>query len=487
MNTSTTSQNVTEQSSDIQRHWVGALVALCAIAYLPAWLGFFVKDDIALLTSAHMDLSAALLHSWPSGFFRPSAELFFAAQHNLFDLLPLPYHLVSFACHLGAIFFAYRLFKQLRPFHSISFVAAALFALHPLNTETVSWISGQMSLFSALFSLAVLYLLSTTRRLAALIPVFILGLGFYENFLLVLLLWGALCLFDDRFRSTLRPTSLLSLGFCSVAYLYWRFGVLDLGSGYYQATLSLKTGLVNIVHYLYLLAGGSAIGGRIIRYRPEDLGGHFFDVFTPMFILNALLLFTCLYQLVRNRARPNINSLLPALWLAVALLPAVLLPERPRRLSYLAVPGFALAMSQMLCYLKEKFRPGLLVARTGMAIYMMVLASTLYLRNHDWHTVGNLERSLPNIVAGDCRKLAFDVPNLVGDALFFNSNSMAKWMSLSTPGYNPTVYAILELGTNQHQASADCYYRYIDGVISPVLEADPRPIFSRGRNWVYTR
>lgn len=488
MNISTESHTLkTEQSTELQRHWVGVLLALCAIAYLPAWLAFFVKDDIALVTSARMDLNTALFHSWPGGFFRPSAELLFAAQYSLFGLHPLPYHLVSFAAHLGTVFFAYLLFNLLPPFRSISFVAAALFALHPLNTETVSWISGQMSLFSALCSLAALYLLSTTRRLAALIPVFIFGLGFYENFLLVLLLWGALCLFDNRFRSALRPASLLSLGFCSVAYLYWRFGTLDLGGGYYQAALSPKTSLVNIAYYLYLLSGGSAIGGRIIRYRPEDLGNHFFDVFTPLLILNTLLLLASLYQLAQNRARPNLNSLLPALWLALALLPVVLLPERPRRLSYLAVPGFALTMGQILCYLQEKARPGPLVARTGIAIYVLVLTSTLYLRNDDWYTAGALERSIPQVATADCRELVFDAPNLVGDALFFNSISTAKWINLSAPGSNPMVFAPFELEYHQLQISADCYYRYIDGLIRPVQEKPPRPIFSRGRNWVYTR
>jgi hypothetical protein len=488
MNISTESHTLkTEQSTEIQRYWVGGLVALCAIAYLPAWLAFFVKDDIALITSARLDPIAALSHSWPGGFFRPAAELFFAAQHSIFGLHPLPYHLVSFAAHLGTVYFAYRLFNLLSPFRSISFVAATLFALHPLNTETVSWISGQMSLFSSLCTLVTLYLLSTARRLAALIPVFILGLGFYENFLLALLLWGAICWFDDRFRSAFRPASLWSLGCCSVAYLYWRFETLDLGGGYYQATLSLKTGLVNIAYYLYLLAGGSAIGGRIIRYRPEEIGSHFFDVFTPLLILNTLLLLACLYQLLQNRVQLNLNSLLPALWLALALLPAFLFPERPRRLSYLAVPGFALAMGQILCYLKEKTRPGPLVARTGIAIYVLFYASTLHLRNYDWNTTGALEHSIPQVAVADCRELIFDVPNLVGDALFFNSISTATWMGLSAPGSNSTVYAPFELEHHQRQVSADCYYRYIDGFIRPVMETDPRPTFSRGRNWVYTR
>ena len=358
--------------------------------------------------------------------FRPMLLTSFALNYAWSGLDTWSWHMVNLGLHLTCTLLLWQILRRLERGAAVAMVGALLFALHPLNTETVSWISGQMSLFSSLCTLVTLYLLSTARRLAALIPVFILGLGFYENFLLALLLWGAICWFDDRFRSAFRPASLWSLGCCSVAYLYWRFEALDLGGGYHQATLSLKTGLVNIAYYLYLLAGGSAIGGRIIRYRPEEIGSHFFDVFTPLLILNTLLLLACLYQLLQNRVQPNLNSLLPALWLALALLPAVLLPERPRRLSYLAVPGFALAMGQILCYLKEKTRPGPLVARTGIAIYVLFYASTLHLRNYDWNTTGALERSIPQVAVADCRELIFDVPNLVGDALFFNSISTAR-------------------------------------------------------------
>jgi len=138
------------QASEKKRWATIALLTLCGIAYLPAWLSFFVKDDIVLATSARISLDTLLFHSWPGGFFRPAAELLFAVQHTLLGLSPLPYHLVSFSVHLATTFFIYRLFGQLPPHRPNAFIAAALFALHPLNTETVSWISGQMSLFSTL-------------------------------------------------------------------------------------------------------------------------------------------------------------------------------------------------------------------------------------------------------------------------------------------------------------------------------------------------
>ena len=59
---------MTQARPPLQRYWPVVLLALCAVAYLPAWLSFFVKDDLALILSARMNW-AALIHSWPGGFF----------------------------------------------------------------------------------------------------------------------------------------------------------------------------------------------------------------------------------------------------------------------------------------------------------------------------------------------------------------------------------------------------------------------------------
>jgi hypothetical protein len=477
--------DVSPLSTAPSRRHVAILITLCAIAYLPAWLSFFVKDDIALLISARPDLISALNHSWPGGFFRPTAELAISLQYHFFGFTPLPYHLVSFSAHLAAALLVYRIFGLFPQYSSSNFVAAALFALHPLNTETVSWISGQMNLYSALCALTTLYLLASSRALAALLPVFLLGLGFYENFLFVLPLWAALCLFHEQFRNSLRPLSLLLLGGFTLTYLYWRFAVLNLGGGYYQAAASLKSSLTNAAYYIYLLAGGSAIGGRIIHYQPMDIATHFFDVFTPLFILNSLVAIGYLFYLRRD-GWPSLRTIaLPLAWVILTLLPALLLPERPRRLAYLAVPGYAMAMSQVFYYLQQKTRPGLLVARAGIALYLLVLVSTLFLRNRDWQQAGNLERSLSAAIAPDCREVVFDVPNLLGDALLFNSISTGNWANRRTAVAAATIYAPFEF--DLHRVSPDCYYRYANGSVSRVDTEHLQPVFTRGQNWAHPR
>jgi len=267
-----------------------ALFLLCCISYLPALSSFYVKDDIALLTSANFSIKNALWHSWPGGFFRPSSELLLSVQYSIFGLSPIPYHIVSLAAHIGTCFFVHRLFNLLPKYRSSSFLATAIFALHPLNTESVSWISGQI--------------LCTRKSPAASTLTCTIGLGFYENFLLVPVLWITISATYRPLLNSLRPLSLLPIVMISGIYAYWRFSILGLGGGYYNVDLSIKTSAINGLYYLYLLMGGSAIGGRIIHYAPDTIHLNFLTVFPPLLLAN-LAIFLAFIQRKKNKLMPR--------------------------------------------------------------------------------------------------------------------------------------------------------------------------------------
>jgi len=486
------------------------LVLGSLFAYLPALLAFFVKDDLALITSARMDFPGMLIRSWPGGFFRPVAESLFALEHSVFAFYPLPYHLLSLAAHAVAAFLVYRIFHLLLNDSARSLAAAFLFTLHPLHTESVSWISGQMSLFSGLCALLVVYMLSAVppkRRLrwaAGLVLVFAAGLGFYENFIVVPALWVVILLLSRPLR---RPNCfpalsvfLLLAGIAGV-YLYWRFLVLDLSGGYYDLSFSLETGLINLVYYFYLLNGGSAIGGRIIRYHPEEILSisSLSDVVPPLFLANTLLFVAAggLFISTRMRQTPcaflpdgfRPNILLPVAWIGIALLPAFFLAERPRRIAYLAVPGYAFAISQAFFFLKQKTRLVPYWIRAGWVSYFILMILTLHLRNHDWWTAGNIEENLPESISSDiseCPYLAFDVPNLLGDALFFNCFSTQFWLQRKTGKKNLTVLAPQEILRSGSRPEKTCYFRFGHDGLEPVHSKDLGvfPSFGRGKNWM---
>ena len=76
-----------------------------------------------------------------SNFYRPNQQLAFAVVYNFFKENTLPYHIVSLLVH---IFNVYILFLFLCFFFSdkAAFYSSLIFLIHPIQTESVSFISG---------------------------------------------------------------------------------------------------------------------------------------------------------------------------------------------------------------------------------------------------------------------------------------------------------------------------------------------------------
>jgi len=149
-----------------------------------AWAGLrhagFCWDDGALvadnrLTSAldwaHLramfqaDLWETLSLPAPaSGYYRPLFLVSLAIDQVVLGPEPGPHHLHSLAWHLAAVALLYRLLRQLIPEHWLPATAgAALFALHPVQTEAVALIAARNDSMAAVFLLAVLLLLLPER------------------------------------------------------------------------------------------------------------------------------------------------------------------------------------------------------------------------------------------------------------------------------------------------------------------------------------
>jgi tetratricopeptide (TPR) repeat protein len=103
------------------------------------------------------------------GVYQPLSWMLLEVQYALWGLAPWGYHLSSLALYLAAIAALYALSVALLersravdldrgpwPVHFGSAIAVALFAIHPLRTEVVAWVSCQPYLPCALFSLLAL-------------------------------------------------------------------------------------------------------------------------------------------------------------------------------------------------------------------------------------------------------------------------------------------------------------------------------------------
>ena len=139
-----------------------ALLALTAVVvYLPSFAGVFQFDDYNVI------VHYPTVHSWQALFERAGGGVraVLKASYTLnrtSGLGEFGFHLVNIALHALNAVLLYFIGKRLFPAHAgAAFVAALLFALHPAQTEAVTYISGRSSSLMACFYLsAVLVYLS---------------------------------------------------------------------------------------------------------------------------------------------------------------------------------------------------------------------------------------------------------------------------------------------------------------------------------------
>ncbi len=73
---------------------------------------------------------------------------------NFWGQNPYPYHLANVLAHIGCVILVFLLCSVLFNNRALSFLSSLIFALHPIHTEAVSWISGGPYALSSLFFIA---------------------------------------------------------------------------------------------------------------------------------------------------------------------------------------------------------------------------------------------------------------------------------------------------------------------------------------------
>ena len=123
-----------------KKHWkvLGFLILLVCLAYANSLNNDFVSDDTrAILRNEELDKISYILNRT-----MPSLHLTFCFVINkIVGKIPLFYRLVNICFHLGAVLLTYILFSILIDSKTAFFIAS-IFAVHPIQIESVTWISG---------------------------------------------------------------------------------------------------------------------------------------------------------------------------------------------------------------------------------------------------------------------------------------------------------------------------------------------------------
>jgi len=146
------------------------VVCATIAAYLPALSGEFIWNDIDYVTSPALRSLHGLARIWTepgaTQQYYPLLHSAFWLQHRLWGDHPLGYHVFTLLLHAGsAVLFGLVLRRLLadepaKPEGSIQgaylgagWLAALLFALHPVHVESVAWIAEQKNTLSLAFYL----------------------------------------------------------------------------------------------------------------------------------------------------------------------------------------------------------------------------------------------------------------------------------------------------------------------------------------------
>jgi len=141
-----------------------ALIALTVLVYLPVrGLEFVNYDDPAYVTEnpraargLTWEGAADALTAFENGNWHPVTLLSHMLDVQLFGFRPAGHHLVNLALHLLNVLLLYALLAWTTSRAWPSAGVAALFAVHPLNVQTVAWVAERKSLLSTAFWLLAL-------------------------------------------------------------------------------------------------------------------------------------------------------------------------------------------------------------------------------------------------------------------------------------------------------------------------------------------
>jgi hypothetical protein len=113
----------------------------------------YVTRNIHVSTGLNFGNAAWAFTTFHEANWHPLTWLSHMADCQLFGLNSGPHHLVNIALHAVNVVLLFFLLQRATGAVWRSFFVAALFAVHPLNVETVAWVAQRKSLLCTLFSL----------------------------------------------------------------------------------------------------------------------------------------------------------------------------------------------------------------------------------------------------------------------------------------------------------------------------------------------
>jgi hypothetical protein len=134
-----------------------ALLGMLVISYLPALRGGFIWDDDDYVLNnwtlrSVPGLEAMWVHPTSLPQWYPMVHTTFWVEYHLYGLHPLGYKIDNLLLHFANSVLLWIILRKLKI--PGAWLAAAVFALHPMNVESAAWITERKNTLSLFFYLA---------------------------------------------------------------------------------------------------------------------------------------------------------------------------------------------------------------------------------------------------------------------------------------------------------------------------------------------
>ena len=380
---------------------VALLVCVTVLAYANSLSNHFVWDDQLLVVenphvrnSTYLPLAftSDLFHtdSTSGGYYRPVQTASYMLDYYLYGLRPTGYHFTNLLLHLVCVLLVWRVVFHFLKNTPLSVAAAALFAVHPLNTNAVTYIAGRADMLACAGMLASLISYIHYRNQPAASPnarallfgasavFYLLALFSRENSLIFPLL---ICLYvattdAKRSRALLAALPFALLG---IAYIFFRYEVLTVSGKSFapEASLSLFSRLHIPFRAVATYAGLFLWPAHLQMERQVVAGGMWLTVLT---LAGLFIVAAACWAIGRAKTRS------PALffglsWAALTLLPILGLLRLPATVAehWLYFPSIGLYLAGAALVTNRR------TAGIVWMIALVCLTARTIARNRDWH------------------------------------------------------------------------------------------------------
>ncbi len=361
------------------------IAAITAATYARSIGGEFVSDDIRtvaenpLLDSLAPANLARIFTSFDGPNYMPLKVLSLAIDRQLFGEGPAGHHAVNVLLHVANAIAVYALLLRLGSSAAAALVIALLWAVHPVQVESVAWISERKNVLSTLFFLLAFHVhlgLSDRPRARGYVALVVLFVAALLSKINTIVLPAIIVAYEVMLRRRLRRRDLaLATGLLAIGGFFAWVGLVRnpvIGAGYHGNSLAvtLRASATVVPRYLALIVDPS----RLSSVHPVPLRSSWLDppVLASVVLIVALVLATVF---LAWRGRKEAFWLT---WFGVTLAPMLNLVPFPALMAdrYLYIPlvGALAPVVETAARLLPR-RPPLQFARPTVAAAAIVLAA----------------------------------------------------------------------------------------------------------------